>query len=75
MKLPPHLSINESGSLGRLNSLMRNLSQSKQFETYDSITREQLDSGIVEKVYENSVGQGKEYYMTHKAIVKGSPNN
>ena len=38
---------------------MTNLTQNKQFGTYDSIIREQLDSGIVEKVDENPVLSGK----------------
>ena len=42
---------------------MRNISQNKQFEIYDSIIREQLDSGIVKKINKNCVCQGKEYYM------------
>ena len=33
---------------------MTNVSQNKQFERYDSIIRDQLDSAIVEKVDENS---------------------
>ena len=36
----PHPSSNKSGSLRRFNNLMRNLSQNKQFETFDSIVRE-----------------------------------
>ena len=45
---------------------MRNLRQHKQFETYDSNIREQLDSGIVEKDDKSFVCQGKEYCMTLK---------
>ena len=45
----PHISSNKSGSLERLNNLIRNLSQYKQFETYDSINRRQSDSGIVDE--------------------------
>ena len=60
-------STSKFGSLGRLNNLIRNLSQNKQFETY-SFIKELLDSGIVEKVDENSVCGGKEYYIPHKAV-------
>ena len=49
---------------------MRNISQNKQFEIYDSIIREQLDSGIVKKIDKNCVCQGKEYYMPHKIVVR-----
>ena len=66
----PHLSTNKSGSQRRLSSLLRYLSQNKQFETYDSIIREQLDSGIVGKVDEYSICHGKEYYMPHKVVVR-----
>ena len=47
---------------------MRNLSQNKLFKTHYNVIREQLDSGIVEKVDRNSVCPGKEYYMPHKSL-------
>ena len=39
---------------------MRNLIRNKQFETYDSIIKYNLGSGIIEEVDKNFVSQGKE---------------
>ena len=54
-----HLNSNKSESLGRLNNLLKNLSQNKKFESYDSIIREQLDSEILKKVDKNADCQKK----------------
>lgn len=54
---------------------MRNLSQNKLSETYDSFNREQLDPEIVEKVDDNSACQGKENYMPHKSVVRKTAQN
>ena len=40
----PHFKNNKSGSLGRLSSLLRNLTRNEQLETYDSIIREQTET-------------------------------
>ena len=66
------LNDNKSGSLGRLNNLLRNLSRNNQLETYDDITREQQKVGIVETVDRNANCQNKEFYMRHKAVIRGS---
>ena len=50
----PPLNNNKSGSLGRLNNLLRNLSRNNQLETYDDIIREQQKAGIVETVGRNA---------------------
>ena len=54
-----HLSSNKSESLGRLNNLLKNLSQNKKFESYDSVIRKQLDSKILKKVDKNADCQEK----------------
>ena len=66
------LNDNKSGSLGRLNNLLRNLSRNNLLETYDDITREQQKVGIVETVDRNAYCQNKEFYMRHKAVIRGS---
>ena len=50
-----HLSLqnNESNSLERLNSLIRNLSCSKSLEAYDKVMQDQTREGIVERVTES----------------------
>ena len=82
----PPLNDNKSGSLGRLNNLLRNLSRNNQLETYDDIIREQQKAGIVEKVDtreqkkagivetvdRNANCQNKEFYMPHKAVIRES---
>ena len=66
----PPLDTNKSLSLGRLNSLLHNLKSNDQFSTYNYITRDQQENGIVEKVDEKCQCQNDEYYMPHKAVVR-----
>ena len=66
------LNNNKSGSLGRLNNLLRNFSRNNQLETYDDIIREQQKAGIVETVDRNVNYQNKEFYMPHKAVTRES---
>ena len=68
----PPLNNNKSGSLGRLNNLLRNLSRNNQLETYDDIIREQQKAGIVETVDRNTSCQNREFYMPHKAVIRES---
>ena len=68
----PPLNNNKSGSLGRLNNLLHNLSRDNQLETYDDIIREQQKAGIVETVDRNTSCQNKEFYMPHKAVIRES---
>ena len=63
---------NNSGSLGRLNNLLHNLSRNNQLETYDDIIREQQKAGIAETVDRNVNCQNREFYMPHKAVVRDS---
>ena len=68
----PPLNNNKSGSLGRLNNLLRNLSRNNQLETYDDIIREQQKAGIVETVDRNTSCQNRRFYMPHKAVIRES---
>ena len=68
----PPLNNNKSGSLGRLNNLLHNLSRDNQLETYDDIIREQQKAGIVETVDRNTSCQNREFYMPHKAVIRES---
>ena len=66
----PTLNNNKSGSLGRLNNLLRNLSRNNQLETYDDIIREQQKAGIVETVDRSANCQKNEFYMPHKTVIR-----
>ena len=58
--------------MGRLNSLLRNLSHINLLETYDDIIKEQQKAGIVETVDRNANCQNKEFYMPHKVVIRKS---
>ena len=58
-----------SSSLGSLNNLLCHLSRNNQLETYDNITREQQNAGVVDAVDRNANCQNKEFYMPHKVVV------
>ena len=49
---PPPLKNSKSNSLGRPNSLVKNLTHRNQLERYDNIIQYQIKEGIVEKVDE-----------------------
>ena len=66
------LNNNKSGSLGKLNNLLSNLSRNDQLSTYDDIIREQQKVGKVETVDRNANCQDKEFYMPHKAVIRES---
>ena len=66
------LNNNKSGSLGKLNNLLSNLSRNDQLSTYDDIMREQQKVGKVETVDRNANCQDKEFYMPHKAVIRES---
>ena len=48
----PPLKNNKSSSLGRLSSLVKNLTHRNQLERYDNIIQDQINEGIVEEVDE-----------------------
>ena len=64
----PPLADNKDGSIKRLESLVRKLDkQPDMLEKYDSIIKDQLSRGIVERVEEKP--KGKEFYIPHKPVV------
>ena len=61
---------NKQGSLRRLNHLTKRLQRDGLTTEYDSIIREQLSEGIVERAPE--FPSNKKFYIPHKAVVKES---
>ena len=67
----PELPNNKEGSLGRLNSLVKQLQKDPElFEKYDEIIKDQLTEGIVETA--PSETNDKEFYIPHKPVVNES---
>ena len=63
------LPTNDSGSLKRLDSLVKKLGRdSELLEKYDNIIQEQLAEGIVERVVETP--KDREFYNPHKPVIK-----
>ena len=61
--------LNESGSLKRLDSLVKKLGRDPELlEKYDKIIHEQLAEGIVERVVETP--RDREFYIPHKPVIK-----
>ena len=66
------LSSNKSGSLARLNNLLKRLrSNPTLFKQYNDIFRQQLEDGIIEKVSDKK-SNGREYYIPHKPVVRSN---
>ena len=66
----PPLPNNKSGSLKRLDNLVRKLEKQNIIEKYDEIIKEQIKEGIVEKV--DTEAQDREFYLPHKAVIRES---
>ena len=62
----PTLPINEADSQRRLQQLVKRLERDGNYEEYDSIIQEQLQSAVIEKAPGKPTG--KEYYMPHKEV-------
>ena len=63
------LPTNESGSLKRLDSLVKKLGRDPELlEKYDNIIQKQLAEGIVERVVETP--KDREFYIPHKPVIK-----
>ena len=43
---------------------------SERFIAYDKVIQEQLEDGIVEKVFDITLQKGKEFYLPRKAIIQ-----
>ena len=68
----PPLNNNRSGSLARLNNLLRNLSRNNQLQAYDDIIRKQQNAGTLETLDRNVNCQNKEFYRSHNAVIRES---
>ena len=73
---PPPLKNNKCNSLGRLSSLVKNLTHRNQLERYHNIIQDQIKEGIVEKVdevceQEITVGE-KVFHLPHRPVVRES---
>ena len=64
----PELPTNEAGSRRRLQQLVKRLERDGNYEDYDSIIQEQLQSGVIERA--PTEPKGKEYYIPHKGVSK-----
>ena len=59
---------NYEGSVRRLNTLLRKLKRTDMLDEYDSVIREQLQDGVVEKA--PAKAEGKEFYLPHRAVIR-----
>ena len=66
----PPLPTNKSGSMRRLESLVKRLKKAGKLDDYDAIIKEQLQEGIIEEAPLAATGQ--EFYIPHKAVVRES---
>ena len=66
----PPLPNHKSGSLKRLDNLVRKLEKQGTLEQYDQIIQDQLAQGIVEPAKDEA--KGKEFYIPHKPVVRES---
>ena len=66
----PPLPSNKTGSLKRLDNLVKKLEKQNIIEQYDKIIKDQIDEGIVEKAEKDA--EHKEFYLPHKAVIRES---
>ena len=69
----PHLNNNKSGSLGRLNNLVKSLKQTKKLEVYDSIMQEFKANQFIEKINVEEVNETvseKVFYLPHRPVIR-----
>ena len=64
----PELPNNCTGSVRRVNSLLRKLKRIDMLDQYDDIIRKQLEEGVVERAPAKVTG--KEFYMPHQAVIR-----
>ena len=65
----PPLPNNYTGSLKRLKNLVRKLEMQGELERYNDIIQTRLSRGIVERA-DVVVKDGREFYISHKAVVR-----
>ncbi|XP_028414003.1 uncharacterized protein LOC114536864 [Dendronephthya gigantea] len=66
----PPLPTNETGSLRRLNNLIKRLKRDGDYQRYDDIITEQLEQGVIEPAPANPTGN--EFYIPHKGVTKNT---
>ena len=65
-----HLSTNYSNSLARMKGQIKRLAnEPKLLNEYDTIIREQLNSGVIEKVGESEANENV-HYLPHQAVIR-----
>ncbi|XP_078368252.1 uncharacterized protein LOC144652094 [Oculina patagonica] len=64
----PQLPTNKSGSIKRLQQLVRKLDRTNAYDQYDAIIQEQKEEGIVEQA--PAEPKGTEFYIPHRAVVR-----
>ena len=67
---PPTLPSNKTGSLKRLDNLVRKLEEHSIIQQYDKFIKDQFDEGIVEKAERDA--EHKNFYLPHKAVIRES---
>ena len=66
----PSLPTNQVGGKRRLEHLIRKLKQTDQYEQYEEIIQEQLQTGIIEPA--PTTATGKEFYIPHKGVTRSN---
>ena len=67
----PMLSTNENGSLARLSTLLKKLKrQPDLYQDYNSVIKDYLNQGIIERVSCDAMPHRKVFYIPHKAVVR-----
>ena len=64
------LPANEEGSRRRLDNLIKRLKSSDRYDDYDETITKQMKDGVIE--HAPSEASDKEFYIPHRAVVKGS---
>ena len=65
------LNNSNSGSLGRLKSLLKRLEQNTEIsKAYDQVIRDQLVNNVIEKISENQSENPKEFLLPHRPVIR-----
>ena len=64
----PELPTNKTGSVRRLQQLVKKLERDNNYTAYNNVIQEQIEQGIVEVAPEVAVGN--EFYLPHKAVIR-----
>jgi hypothetical protein len=63
----PELPTNKTGSIRRLQQLLKKLERDNNYTAYDNVIQEQIEQGVVEVA--PAVVVGNEFYLPHKAVM------